>query len=170
MSRPRSSTSWAPRPVPRVTVPSTWVSPRVNTAEPCALGSTSTSIQMGRTSLGPRPSARRPSSRIRRRSSFLTTSSKALWASLRRASSTAPSGEAGTKASTSSFSKASSAALRSPLEAVCSTLESPRSRARALRAAASSSLSFSGSATLNFSLPSSARICSCRAMMGCMAR
>src|SRR5438132_587753 len=50
--------------VPRVTTARACVSPRVNSAEPCARGRMPTSHVIGRMSAGPRPSARLPLSRI----------------------------------------------------------------------------------------------------------
>ena len=46
--------------VPRVVVTSAWVSPRVNSDEPCVRGSTPTSLVICRMSVGARPSIRRP--------------------------------------------------------------------------------------------------------------
>ena len=54
-----------------VVTPMIWVSPRSNSAEPCARGTTSTSADSGRMSVMPRPSMRTWSVRIRRRTSFL---------------------------------------------------------------------------------------------------
>ena len=71
--------SW---PVPSVVTASAWVSPRVNSADPCASGSTPTSARMGRTVLVSRPSMRRPVSRTAPRtmdfSSALTSAFAAL--------------------------------------------------------------------------------------------
>ena len=53
--------SW---PVPSVATTSAWVSPRVNSAEPCARGRMPTSQSIGRTVCVSRPSMRRPSRRI----------------------------------------------------------------------------------------------------------
>ena len=50
------------RSMPSVVTFSTWVSPRLNSAEPCARFSTPTSADSGRMSVGPRPSRRTPSS------------------------------------------------------------------------------------------------------------
>ena len=61
------------RGMPRVATLSTWVSPRWNRPEPCTLGSTPTSADSGRMSVVPRPSMRRPSSTMRRRTSFLVS-------------------------------------------------------------------------------------------------
>ena len=51
-------------PVPRVVTTSACVSPRVNKAEPCALGRTPTSDSIGRTVFVSRPSIRLPVSKI----------------------------------------------------------------------------------------------------------
>ena len=51
-------------PVPSVATHNAWVSPRVNSAEPCARGSTPTSATIGRTVLVSRPSMRSPVSRM----------------------------------------------------------------------------------------------------------
>ena len=53
--------SW---PVPSVATTSAWVSPRVNSEEPWARGSTPTSATIGRTVLVSRPSMRLPVSRM----------------------------------------------------------------------------------------------------------
>ena len=59
--------------VPSVTTARLWVSPRVNSAEPCVRGSTPTSQVIGRMSAGPRPSAREPFSRIMLRTSVYSS-------------------------------------------------------------------------------------------------
>ena len=59
--------------VPSVTTPRDCVSPRVNSADPCVLGSTPTSQSIARTSSAPRPSARAPSSRMRARTLFFSS-------------------------------------------------------------------------------------------------
>ena len=46
--------------VPSVTATSAWVSPRVNSAEPCVRGSTPVSMVIVRISAGARPSMRLP--------------------------------------------------------------------------------------------------------------
>jgi hypothetical protein len=46
------------RVVPRATTEKAWVWPRVNSAEPCVRGATSTSIEIGRIWSVPRPSGR----------------------------------------------------------------------------------------------------------------
>ena len=58
------------RPVPRVTVTSAWVSPRVNSAEPWVRGSTPTRTVIGRTVRVSRPSMRGSPSRIWLRTIF----------------------------------------------------------------------------------------------------
>ena len=67
------SSIWAMRGMPRVVTLSTWVSPRWNRAEPCAVGRRSISAESGRMSAVPRPSTRRPSSTMRLRTSFLVS-------------------------------------------------------------------------------------------------
>ena len=61
-------------------VTSAWVSPRVNTADPCVRGTTPTSVQIGRISSNLRPSRRRPRSRISSRSTFSLSSLMTLFA------------------------------------------------------------------------------------------
>ena len=58
------------RPVPSVATTSAWVSPRVNSAEPCVRGSTPTRIAIGRTVRVLRPSMRGSPSRIWLRTIF----------------------------------------------------------------------------------------------------
>ena len=61
--------------MPRVVAASAWVSPRVNNAEPCVRGRTSTSQLIGRTSVTPRPSRRRFCDTIIWRIAFFSTAS-----------------------------------------------------------------------------------------------
>ena len=61
---------WVMRSMPSVVMFSTWVSPRLNNAEPWARFSTPTSADSGRMSLGPRPSRRTPSAITRARMTF----------------------------------------------------------------------------------------------------
>src|SRR5579871_4044500 len=72
-SIPMVSSSWFMRGMPSVATSSTWVSPRWNRPEPCAVGITPTSADRGRMSVGPRPSMRMPSSTIRLRTNFLVS-------------------------------------------------------------------------------------------------
>ena len=62
--------------VPKVATASDWVSPRVNSAEPCGRGSTPISQVMGRISSVPRPSTRTPLSRMLLRKILYSMSSK----------------------------------------------------------------------------------------------
>ena len=66
-------------PVPSVATQKACVSPRVNSAEPCARGSTPTSATIGRTVLVSRPSMRLPVSRIALRT---TSASRSLSSAL----------------------------------------------------------------------------------------
>ena len=66
-------------PVPSVATQKAWVSPRVNSAEPCARGSTPTSATIGRTVLVSRPSMRMPVSRMALRT---TSASRSLSSAL----------------------------------------------------------------------------------------
>ena len=61
-------------PVPSVATTSAWVSPRVNSAEPCARGSTPTSATIGRTVFRSRPSMRLPVSRMFQRTILASSS------------------------------------------------------------------------------------------------
>ena len=58
------------RSMPSVVTFSAWVSPRLNSAEPCARGRTPTSAESGRMSVADRPSSRTPSSITRLRMTF----------------------------------------------------------------------------------------------------
>ena len=62
---------WFMRGMAMVSTLITWVSPRWNSAEPCAVGSTPTSAEIARRSPTPRPSMRTPSLTTRDRISFL---------------------------------------------------------------------------------------------------
>ena len=76
LSPSRSSIRCSSSEVPRVVVARACVWPRVKRAEPCVRGRTPVSQVMGRTWVTARPSARRPSSRISRRISCFSNSSK----------------------------------------------------------------------------------------------
>ena len=94
---------------------STWVSPRWNRPEPCAVGRTPTSADTGRRSVTPRPSMRTPSSTMRLRTSFLVRERTASLSSFSRpAKAPGASADPASSARTSSFT-ASVAALRSAL-------------------------------------------------------
>ena len=69
-----------------VVTPMIWVSPRSNSAEPCARGTTSTSADSGRMSVMPRPSMRTWSRRMRWRTSFLFSDRNAAPSSFSRPS------------------------------------------------------------------------------------
>ena len=69
-----------------VVTPSTWVSPRSNSADPCTRGSTCASADSGRMSVSPRPSMRLPSAMIRCRTSFLVSARNAALISFSRSS------------------------------------------------------------------------------------
>ena len=56
-----------------VVTPMIWVSPRSNSALPCARGMTATSADSARMSVMPRPSMRKWSVRMRWRTSFLVS-------------------------------------------------------------------------------------------------
>ena len=64
---------WVMRSMPSVVMLRTCVSPRLNSAEPCARVSTPTSAESGRISVGVRPSRRIPSSITRLRMTFFWT-------------------------------------------------------------------------------------------------
>ena len=75
--------------VPSATLERIWVSPRVNSAEPCTRGETSTSHSIGRISSSARPSGRFLSTAIRRRMISFSSWSKARETSARRSGSVA---------------------------------------------------------------------------------
>ena len=75
---PMVSSIWFMRGMASVTTFSTWVSPRWNRPEPWAVGSTPTSADTGRRSVGPRPSMRTPSFTMRARTSFLVSDADGL--------------------------------------------------------------------------------------------
>ena len=62
---------WFIRGMAIVSTVRTWVSPRWNRPEPCAVGSAPVSAEIGRRSATPRPSMRTPSLTTRARISFL---------------------------------------------------------------------------------------------------
>ena len=70
----RVSIIWFMRSIPSVVTFRTWVSPRWNRPEPCALGTSPTSAVSGLISSVLRPSSRMPSSTIRRRMAFFCRS------------------------------------------------------------------------------------------------
>ena len=167
-SMPRSSTRRLSRPVPRVAVPSTCVSPRVNTAEPWAVGSTPVSIQMGRTVRGSRPSVRRPSSTTMRRISAASALPNAPFSCAMR--SLAPSASAsGTRSAIRRSRRAFTATARSCLPTVSSASRSPAARAAAVRSATSSARTSTTGSNAFFGWPTSARIRSIRATTGANA-
>ena len=104
------SSSWFIRGMPRVVTLSTWVSPRWNSAEPCAVGNRSISAERGRISDVPRPSTRSPSSTMRLRTNFFVKERMAALTSPARSTNSSPSAER------ISSPAASRAALRSALE------------------------------------------------------
>ncbi len=115
-----------------VVTPRIWVSPRSNSAEPWARGTTSTSADSGRMSVMPRPSMRTWSRRMRWRTSFLFSDRNAAPSSFSRPSNFSPS-EPSTPTLTSS-----SLASRSCLPAMVSAA------ARSSLAAASTASKTSG--------------------------
>src|SRR5579885_806996 len=147
--------------VPSVVTTSAWVSPRVKSAEPWVRGSTSTSHVIGRTSVRPRPSRRRPSSTIVWRTTCFLSRSNSVAASLIRSGSPLPT------ASATSARAASSAAYRSCLAALPSAARSRGSAAS--RTAASSTGFAAGAGTARLGLPASRRSSSCTASRGSSA-
>ena len=99
----------------------TWVSPRANSAEPCARFKTPTSAESGRISVGVRPSRRMPSSITRLRMTFFWTCFHAGPNSAMREGASSPSWVA--TCSLVSALRASSLASRS---AFSGTMASPR--------------------------------------------
>ncbi len=106
---PIVSSSWFIRGMPSVQTLSTWVSPRWNRAEPCAVGSRPTSAESGRMSVGPRPSMRMPSSTMRLRTIFFVYERAAARISRSR------SGNSAASSATIASVASSRAALRSDL-------------------------------------------------------
>ena len=124
VSGPMVSSIWFMRGMASVVTVSTWVSPRWNRPEPCAVGSTPTSDDSGRRSRTPRPSMRMPSSTTRLRTSFLVSERMASlicfsWPAKAPGASAVPASSAMTEPVASSM-----AALRSALRAMVTALAS----------------------------------------------
>ena len=79
------------RVVPSATLERIWVSPRVNSAEPCTRGEMSTSVSIGRISSWARPSGRFFSTAIALRIVSFSIESIAALTSATRSASTSPS-------------------------------------------------------------------------------
>ena len=101
---------------------STWVSPRWNRPEPCAVGSRPTSADTGRRSARPRPSMRRPSSTMRLRTSFLVSERTASLISFSWPANSPGASEVPASAAMRVALTASVAALRSCLPAIVTAL------------------------------------------------
>ncbi|CNV51731.1 Uncharacterised protein [Mycobacterium tuberculosis] len=86
VSGPNESICWAILIMSSVVTPRIWVSPRSNSALPCARGTTATSADNARMSVMPRPSIRKWSVRMRCRTSFLVRARNAAPTSFSRPS------------------------------------------------------------------------------------
>ena len=102
--------------MPSVVTLSTCVSPRWNRPEPWAVGSTPTSDDSGRMSVGVRPSMRAPSLTMRRRTIFFSSALAALLISR------CCSGNSGSSVSMTALAASPWAASRSALTVMPATL------------------------------------------------
>ena len=118
VSGERLSISWFMRGMASVVTFSTWVSPRWNRPEPCAVGRTPTSADSGRRSFGPRPSMRPPSLTMRLRTSFLVRLRTASLISFSRPANSPGASRVPASSAIVAVVAASVAALRSALPAM----------------------------------------------------
>ena len=139
------------RVVPSATEERICVSPRVNSAEPCTRGATSTSVSIGRISSWARPSGRFLSIAIRRRMMSFSSVAKARVTSGAFSGSTSPSAAPAASSASASSSTASIASWRASFSGTC--VASSSLAPQVLRIFSSTTSSTSGLSTSSFSLP-----------------